>query len=88
MIVETGAFCLTLAFIFSLAQAGLSFAGRMRRSPGLAAAGEGVQVGWGPFSTEGNAQQAIGELVRGLSILASVTDLLASGQSIHELPAE
>ena len=44
MIVETGAFCLTLAFIFSLAQAGLSFAGRMRRSPGLAAAGEGASV--------------------------------------------
>lgn len=40
----------------------------------VAAADEGVQVNWGPFSTVGNAQQAIGELVRGLSILASVTE--------------
>jgi flagellar hook-associated protein 3 FlgL len=36
--------------------------------------GDGLQVGWGPFSTEGQARAAIGELVRGLSILASVTE--------------
>jgi flagellin-like hook-associated protein FlgL len=37
-------------------------------------AGDGQQVSWGPFSTEGQARAAIGELVRGLSILASVTE--------------
>lgn len=34
---------------------------------------DGAQVGWGPFAGEGNARAAIGELVRGLSIIASLT---------------
>jgi flagellin-like hook-associated protein FlgL len=34
---------------------------------------DGAQVGWGPFADEGSARVAIGELVRGLSIIASLT---------------
>ncbi len=45
MIAELGAFCLMLALALSLAQAGLSAAGRIRRSPALQGAGEGAGVG-------------------------------------------
>ncbi|MFN6953175.1 MAG: flagellin [Acetobacteraceae bacterium] len=34
---------------------------------------DGVQVGWGPFAGEGSARVAVGELVRGLAIIASLT---------------
>jgi len=34
---------------------------------------DGVQVGWGPFAEEGSARVAVGELVRGLAIIASLT---------------
>jgi len=44
MIAEAGAFALVLALAFSLAQAGLSAAGRIRRSAALAAAGEGAAL--------------------------------------------
>ncbi|CAN5338597.1 heme lyase CcmF/NrfE family subunit [soil metagenome] len=42
MIAELGSFALVLALAFSLAQAGLSFAGRMRNSSALRGAGEGA----------------------------------------------
>ena len=45
MIAELGAFCLMLALALSLAQAGLSAAGRIRRSSALQGAGEGAGVG-------------------------------------------
>ena len=45
MIVEIGAFCLILALALSLAQAGLSIAGRIRNSATLAGAGEGAAAG-------------------------------------------
>ncbi len=44
MIVELGAFALTLALAFAVAQLGLSIAARVRRSTVLAAAGEGAAV--------------------------------------------
>ncbi|MFM8821300.1 MAG: heme lyase CcmF/NrfE family subunit [Phenylobacterium sp.] len=44
MIVEFGAFALILALVLSLAQAGLSIAGRTRRSLLLAGAGEGAAL--------------------------------------------
>ena len=44
MISELGAFSLILALAFAIAQAGLSAAGRVRRSTVLAAAGEGAAV--------------------------------------------
>jgi cytochrome c-type biogenesis protein CcmF len=44
VIAEFGAFALVLALTFSVAQLGLSAAGRIRRSAGLAAAGEGAAV--------------------------------------------
>jgi cytochrome c-type biogenesis protein CcmF len=44
VIAEFGAFALVLALAFSVAQLGLSVAGRIRRSAGLAAAGEGAAV--------------------------------------------
>ena len=44
MIAELGAFCLMLALALSLAQVGLSAAGRIRRSPALQGAGEGAGV--------------------------------------------
>jgi cytochrome c-type biogenesis protein CcmF len=44
MIAEVGAFALILALAVSLAQVGLSAAARMRRSPVLAAAGEGAAL--------------------------------------------
>jgi cytochrome c-type biogenesis protein CcmF len=44
MIAELGAFALVLAFCLSLAQAGLSFAGRTRRSASLAGCGEGAAL--------------------------------------------
>jgi len=44
MIAELGAFSLMLALAFAIAQAGLSAAGRIRRSTVLAAAGEGAAV--------------------------------------------
>ncbi|MFN3521906.1 MAG: heme lyase CcmF/NrfE family subunit [Phenylobacterium sp.] len=44
MIAETGAFALALALAFSLAQAGVSAFGRLRRSASLAAAGEGAAL--------------------------------------------
>jgi cytochrome c-type biogenesis protein CcmF len=44
MIAEVGAFALILALALSIAQAGLSFAGRMRRSAALAGAGEGASI--------------------------------------------
>ncbi|MCW5760343.1 MAG: heme lyase CcmF/NrfE family subunit [Phenylobacterium sp.] len=44
MIAEIGAFALILALALSVAQAGLSFAGRMRRSSALAGAGEGAAI--------------------------------------------
>ena len=45
MIAELGAFALLLAFVLSLAQAGLSAAGRVRRDAGLRGAGEGASFG-------------------------------------------
>ncbi len=45
MIAELGAFALLLAFVLSLAQFGLSAAGRIRRDAGLRGAGEGASVG-------------------------------------------
>ena len=45
MIVEIGAFCLILALALSLAQVGLSVAGRFRNSATLAGAGEGAAAG-------------------------------------------
>jgi cytochrome c-type biogenesis protein CcmF len=45
MIAELGAFALMLALALSLAQVGLSAAGRMRLSPALMGAGEGAGVG-------------------------------------------
>ncbi len=45
MIAELGAFALLLAFVLSLAQAGLSAAGRVRRDAGLRGAGEGASLG-------------------------------------------
>jgi cytochrome c-type biogenesis protein CcmF len=45
MIVEIGAFVLILALALSVAQVGLSLAGRVRRSAALAAAGEGAALG-------------------------------------------
>jgi cytochrome c-type biogenesis protein CcmF len=45
MIAELGAFCLMLALALSLAQAGLSAAGRIRLSPALQGAGEGAGIG-------------------------------------------
>jgi cytochrome c biogenesis factor len=44
MIAELGAFALTLALAFSIAQVGLSVAARLRRSTVLAAAGEGAAL--------------------------------------------
>ncbi|MCA6321850.1 MAG: hypothetical protein IM652_09435, partial [Phenylobacterium sp.] len=44
MIVEFGAFALILALVLSLAQTGLSAAGRMRRSMLLTGAGEGAAL--------------------------------------------
>src|ERR1051325_9334278 len=44
MIAELGAFALMLGLAFAIAQAGLSAAGRIRRSTVLAAAGEGAAV--------------------------------------------
>ena len=44
MIVEFGAFALILALVLSLAQTGLSAAGRVRRSVLLAGAGEGAAL--------------------------------------------
>jgi cytochrome c-type biogenesis protein CcmF len=44
MIAELGAFALMLALAFSVAQVGLSVAGRLRRSTVLAAAGEGAAL--------------------------------------------
>jgi len=44
MTAEIGAFALALALAFSMAQAGLSAAGRWRRSAALAAAGEGASL--------------------------------------------
>ena len=44
MIAEIGAFALALALALSLTQAGLSAAGRLRRSAVLAAAGEGAAI--------------------------------------------
>jgi len=44
MIAELGAFALVLAFALSFAQTGLSTAARLRRSPVLAAAGEGAAL--------------------------------------------
>ena len=44
MIAELGAFALALALALSLAQAFLSAAARLRRSPVLAAAGEGAAI--------------------------------------------
>jgi len=44
MIVELGAFALTLAFCLSVAQAGLSFAGRRWRNASLRGAGEGAAL--------------------------------------------
>ena len=44
MIVEIGAFALMLALALSVAQVGLSVAGRIRRSGSLAAAGEGAAL--------------------------------------------
>jgi cytochrome c-type biogenesis protein CcmF len=45
VIAELGAFCLMLALALSLAQVGLSAAGRVRQSPALQGAGEGAGVG-------------------------------------------
>jgi cytochrome c-type biogenesis protein CcmF len=45
MIAELGAFCLMLALALSIAQVGLSAAGRIRLSPALQGAGEGAGVG-------------------------------------------
>ncbi|MGZ3274744.1 MAG: heme lyase CcmF/NrfE family subunit [Caulobacteraceae bacterium] len=45
MIAELGAFCLMLALALSLAQVGLSAAGRVRQSPVLQGAGEGAGIG-------------------------------------------
>jgi cytochrome c-type biogenesis protein CcmF len=45
MIAELGAFALILAFVLSLAQAGLSAAGRVRRDAGLRGSGEGAALG-------------------------------------------
>ncbi len=45
MIAELGAFCLMLALALSLAQVGLSAAGRFRQSPVLQGAGEGAGIG-------------------------------------------
>jgi cytochrome c-type biogenesis protein CcmF len=45
MIAELGAFALILAFVLSIAQAGLSVAGRIRRDAGLRGAGEGAALG-------------------------------------------
>ena len=45
MIAELGSFCLMLALALSLAQVGLSAAGRVRRSPALQGAGEGAGIG-------------------------------------------
>ena len=45
MIAELGAFALILAFVLSIAQAGLSAAGRIRRDAGLRGAGEGAALG-------------------------------------------
>jgi cytochrome c-type biogenesis protein CcmF len=45
VIAELGAFCLMLALALSLAQVGLSAAGRIRHSPALMGAGEGAGVG-------------------------------------------
>ncbi|OHB32936.1 MAG: c-type cytochrome biogenesis protein CcmF, partial [Phenylobacterium sp. RIFCSPHIGHO2_01_FULL_70_10] len=45
MIVETGAFALVLALILSALQMGVSAAARVRRSPLLAAVGEGAALG-------------------------------------------
>jgi len=45
MIAEFGSFALVLAFALSLAQAGLSAAGRWRLSPALSGAGEGAAAG-------------------------------------------
>ena len=44
MIVELGAFALALSLMLSVLQAGLSTAGRARRSPVLAGAGEGAAL--------------------------------------------
>jgi cytochrome c-type biogenesis protein CcmF len=44
MLAELGAFALTLALAFSVAQCGLSVAARVRRSATLAAAGEGAAI--------------------------------------------
>ena len=44
MIVELGAFALALSLMLSVMQAGLSTAGRARRSPVLAGAGEGAAL--------------------------------------------
>lgn len=47
---------------------------------------DGVQVGWGPFATEGSARVAAGELVRGLAIIASLTGAEnVQGQAYTEL---
>jgi len=45
MIAEIGSFALVLAFILSIAQAGLSVGARVRQSPMLAGAGEGAAAG-------------------------------------------
>src|SRR5690606_31418551 len=45
MIAELGAFALVLALALSAVRAGLSVAGRVRRSAVLAAAGEGAAIG-------------------------------------------
>jgi cytochrome c-type biogenesis protein CcmF len=45
MIAELGAFCLMLALALSVAQLGLSAAGRVRQSPVLQGAGEGAGIG-------------------------------------------
>jgi cytochrome c-type biogenesis protein CcmF len=45
MIAEIGAFALVLALVMSMAQSGLSIAGRMRGSRTLSAAGEGAAAG-------------------------------------------
>lgn len=47
---------------------------------------DGAQAGWGPFATEGSARVAVGELVRGLAIIASLTGAEnAAGPGFREL---
>ncbi len=53
MIAEAGAFALILALALSIAQVGLSVAGRIRRSAPLAGAGEGAALGGVPGGGDG-----------------------------------